>query len=292
MFYNDFIEKISKRFETRFNEIDPEWNFDIGNEFEVCLATLFSEILPEKYGVCRGFVTPKSGAPKGDDIIIYDQVSVPLIRPPIEQQFVRKENVPLEATYAYVEAKNTIEIKNSEERNYIVKAVKQTAEIKNLERVERKFNELVKGVNFENHSSTIRKGWPTIWNPMFTAVFARGARIDGKLVDDPHTIKSVLKNLELPKNSPDLLVIGPNLILVPHVREDKTDTYFSPFLMEDTGTLLMWEVPGLAYGAGLASILYALQNIRLGEMPWRDVIHEVIGDAIKRSNDRKKAANK
>ena len=276
--YQNFVEKISQRFMARFDEIDPQWNFDIGTEFEITLATLISEILPNKYGVCRGFVTPKVGTPKGDDIIIYDQMSVPLIRPETGYQFTRKENVPLDATYAYIEAKNTVELVDNKKKTFIKKAIQQTQAVKTLDRADRPLKRISDFVNLgRDLKIESGKGLPKIRNPMLTVVFARGARINGTLEKDPEKIIDSLVNPDIWKNAPDLLVIGNDLLIIPIFTdsEDGTKSYKSPFLVEDC-TLTIFRARGLAYGVGVVSILNALQNITLELMPWSNVISDAL----------------
>jgi len=262
MIYKNYVEKISNRFQSRFDEIDPMWNFDQGNEFEIELATLIDELLPDKYGVCRGFVTPKSGTPKGDDIVIYDKLNVPLLRPPNNFRFTRKEYVPLEATYAYIEAKNTIELKNKSKSTYIGKALKQVSDIKKLKRKSRKLEDVIDGFNLKNIKATKPVGSPQILNPMFTVLFCRGVRINGKLEKNIDEIKKHLPE-DTGKYGPDLIILGPNIGITPHfIDTDKEGithsiSYETPFCIEDRHRMLVYEMPKTAYGFGLSSLLYA-----------------------------------
>ncbi|MBR9847314.1 MAG: hypothetical protein GYB35_14970 [Algicola sp.] len=290
MMYNNYIKKISDRFESRFNEIDPEWNFDIGNEFEVELATLIDELLPDKFGVCRGFVTPMNGLAKGDDIIIYDKMNAPLVKPPNSQKFARKEYVPLEATYAYIEAKNTIELKNKNANTYIGKAIKQVADIKKLKRRSKPLSEIVRGADIQLLNLKNKIGKPKTLNPMFTAIIGRGVRINGKLETDIIKIKE-----NLPDNTgdygPDLIILGPNISLAPfYIDEQKTSktfgiNYESPFCIDDRHEMIVYQMTKMAYGFGLCSLLYALDYIKLDNMPWNQVLGETfkVASSVKES---------
>ena len=147
MKYKNFLERVSSSFQARVNEIITEWNFDQGNEFETVVGLILREMLPEKYGICRGFVTPEDGDPKGDDLIIYDRLSAPLLRPTNGFEFTRKEYVPVESVYAYIEVKKTIQISEKSSGNSLAKAIKQVREVKEIARKTRALNEIVDNIN-------------------------------------------------------------------------------------------------------------------------------------------------
>ncbi|WP_445956737.1 DUF6602 domain-containing protein [Yeosuana sp.] len=293
MIYDNYIKKISDRFEKRFSEIDPQWNFDMGNEFETELATVIEELLPDKFGVCKGFVTPMEGNSRGDDIIIYDKMNVPLIKPPNTHKFTRKESVPLEATYTYIEAKNTIELKDTTVGTYIGKALNQVSQIKRLERRPRPFAKIIEGFNLENIKFERNIGSPQILNPMYTVLFARGARINGELVTDIKKIKEYLP-VDYGEFGPDLIILGPNFGIAPYYvdRNEKSKSYGTyyetPFCIRGRHEMIIYEMPEMAYGFGLCSLLHALQLIKLDSMPWRKVLGEIIVEADKRSMKNRK----
>lgn len=292
MFYNNYIERISKRFKSRFDEIDPQWNFDIGNEFELELATLLDELLPDKYGICRGFVTPLEGEAKGDDIIIYDKLNFPLLKPTTTSKFTKKESVPLEATYAYIEAKNTVELVDENKSTFIGKAIKQVADVKNLERLGRPHEQILNNFNFKGFVAKPQRGWPSILNPLFSILFARGVRINGDLVEDIETIKAHLP-ADTGDNGPDLIILGPSLGIVPHLvtRNEKKEVieirYESPFCDDNRHELLSYEMPNKAYGFGISSLMYALEFIQLTTLPWNRVLSEVLYEAAEISKKRR-----
>ena len=124
MKYRNYISRLSTRAKYLFDEIDIVHNFENGTEFETTLAGILENLLPDKYGVCRGYVTPEDGDPAGDDIIIYDRSSFPLIRSRKSGSFLDKEYIPAEAAYAYIEAKNTLEIEDNKRGTYIGKALR------------------------------------------------------------------------------------------------------------------------------------------------------------------------
>ena len=288
--YSGYLRKISSRFKTRFDEILPHWNFDQGNEFEVELCTLLSELLPDKYGVCKGFITPietsKSEEITSDDIIIYDKLTAPLLRPPTKHPFTRRESVPVEAVYAYIEAKNTIELKDKGKGTFIGKAREQVKQIKSLSRPDRTYEQFFDNVRLSADEIQRKEFHPDILNPMFTAIFARGVRIDGEIADKEQDIPRIRELLEQDSELDevaDLVVLGENIVLIP-VRpghNGRKDTYEYPILKKGRHELGIQIQPGEAYGIGLVSIIDALSRIRLGPVPWI----EVIGDAFKRSKN-------
>lgn len=277
MKYNDYIKKLSTRFLARLDEIDPQFNFDIGNEFEIHLGGLLQELLPNKYGICRGFVTPLDGQAKGDDIIIYDHQSYPNLKPNSASKFTIKENIPVDSVYAYLEAKNTIEIKKDSVGTYWGKAIKQTQDVKNIYREPRNSNEIIDGVTLgENLTIPLRKSFPEICNPMYTAIICRGIRENGKIITDHQEIKRKLIGLKYPNdNPPDLIIIGNDLAIFPSLIEPEKQTLESPFFIKGRHSLVTVIMPEMAFGFGMAMIQWALQNIKLKDINWKLVLGEV-----------------
>lgn len=112
--YKDLINRISLRAEAIFGEIESIYNFDNGDEFEIAVCKLLLTILPEKFRVCRGHVITKDDHESGDDIIIYDKHNFPLLRLLNEDTLWRKQHVPVEAVYCYIETKHTIYVNGDE----------------------------------------------------------------------------------------------------------------------------------------------------------------------------------
>src|SRR5690554_797229 len=106
--YDNFVENLSNKFHSRLEEISSDYNFDLGDEFEIAICEALRSFLPIKYGICRGFVVDSEGCKEGDDIIIFDQVNYPTIKLNKKDDYSRKENIPIEAVCAYIEAKHTL----------------------------------------------------------------------------------------------------------------------------------------------------------------------------------------
>lgn len=293
MRYQDYLKNISKRFSSRFDEIDPQWNFDLGHEFEIALASVISELLPDKYGVCRGFVTPENSDPKGDDIIIYDKLAAPMLRPPLNYEFTRKEYVPIEATYAYIEAKNTLELEDTNKKTYIHKAIDQVRAVKCLTREPRPLDKFIDGISVNGVKASRPEGFPQTFNPLYTILFARGVRINGNLEEDPYIIKRAIHGMNTGKNGPDLIILGKDLVLTPmHLTNGESGNsqslvYETPFCIDDRHTLMAWVMSDVAYGFGLATLLHALQFIKLNEMPWLRILQEPLDKASAESVKRR-----
>ncbi len=77
---------------------------------------------------------------------------------------------------------------------------------------------------------------------------------------------------------PDLVVAGDDVVGLPFVTSDieKLDIYRSPFTVTDS-KIRLHERCGLAFAIGLCSLMYALGTIRLGIMPWPEIIADAIG---------------
>ena len=106
--YNDYIKTISIRFENLLKEMATEYNFDNGLELEIAICTVLRAIRPERYGVSRGFILTADGNMARDDIIIHERSRFRLLRLINESDFCRKQQVPVESVYTYIEAKHSL----------------------------------------------------------------------------------------------------------------------------------------------------------------------------------------
>lgn len=97
--YNDFVKKTAAKFDRIMSDMEAVYNFDSGDEFELAICDMLRSILPQRFGICRGFVVSENGSVAGDDIIIYEQQQYPTFRQ--VEKFGRKEQIPIEAVFAY-----------------------------------------------------------------------------------------------------------------------------------------------------------------------------------------------
>ena len=286
--YNDFVAKINIRVEAILNEIETIYNFDVGDEFEIGICKLLKTFLPEKYGVCRGHIITRDGAQAGDDIIIYDKHRFPILRMLNEDSLWRKQFIPVEAVYAYIEAKNTLHVEGDmSDGQSLMKAVNQVHLAKSLARSPKHIGDIDRYVKF-NSASQGSLGWPKVRNPMYGCILARNIKLNRssreQLADptplhlqcNPRTdSNSPLYVSDL--NFPDLIIGGKDHVVVPAIG----GSFTSPFLVK--GESSMNHIPniqGKAFGIGLSTIIYALNAIDLKDMYWPAIIANATGTIL------------
>ena len=269
--YNNFLSNISKKFLKNFDEISAIYNFDNGDEFEITLCKSLRSILPQFYGICRGSIFSSDGNFVGDDIIIYDQHHFPTLRLLEDNTFAQKQQIPFEAVFAYIEAKNTLII-NGEGGNTIHKAWNQCRAVKSLLRKEVKYSKY--SVNNIPFLKPLPQ-WPTIGNPIYTAIFARGIRLNAnsQILTPAENgyiqLLDKIKTLEQNKQ-PDMIIADYNTLLIPIINQ----RIESPFYIENTSSFSAHISNELAYGIGLSYMFYAFDNIKLGKMYWPKIISD------------------
>lgn len=258
--YGGYIERLSRKVEARLTDIEAIFNFDLGAEFEVAMCALLEDILPAKFGVCRGFVITEDGRSAGDDLIIYDKLSCPMLRANISRQYSIKEQIPVEAVYAYIECKHSIS-----ESSVVEKAILQTKKVKELILSRRSRANPEYENNGPIYNGKIRdwpRSYPPIQNQPFCAIFA-------KTFDPIVPIESQHQPL-----NPDLLVLGPNYIATQSVVLGPDgvkgalfydDKYWSGLRIEST--------TGNAFGIGLVTLLQALSWIKLEPIDWSNTLN-------------------
>jgi len=64
--YNNWLHGVATRFQKKFDDISAEFNFELGPEFEIAICKVLQDLLPRRFGVCRGFVVGQSGDLAGD----------------------------------------------------------------------------------------------------------------------------------------------------------------------------------------------------------------------------------
>lgn len=279
--YNNFVKKLSERFKEQLSKIEVEYNFDYGPEFEIALCRLLSSALPQKFGICRGFLVDASGKMAGDDIILYAHDRFPTLRQGLGLDFTVKDQIPIEAAYAYIEAKHTLVLQGNDPSS-LQKAVKQVAKVKEL--CARR--EPVELASFDPYVENLFKVNPSleykIRNPMYGAVLARQVRLEGKseILSNPDEIDKLIKedlqDLVLNRDyAPDLIIAGNHNIVVPALmRPDGLCTY-SQFFSEGKifGSRI---VPDISFGIGLVCLFFALDWIRLGKFPWPQLFSDAL----------------
>jgi len=272
--YGNFIEQISKEALRSFDTILATHNFENGPEFEIALCKILQLLLPKKYKVCRGYVVAATNEKAGDDIIIYDQGAFPKIRI-IEDDLAVKQYIPIEAVYAYIEAKHTLWLDGKNEN--LTKACDQIVKVKSLTRPSLSFESL-NGYNIKaegNIKITVsgRKNWPNCQNPLFTCIMSRDVK---KAPKQPITLEDFEGSLnlipEMSQKKVDLIVAGDQFIGIPCI----SNVIVSPFLLETDSQRALFETPN-SFGVGFSILMWALANIKLGNIDYSQMIGSALG---------------
>ena len=219
------------------------------------------------------------GTTKGDDIIIFDQERFPTLRLLPKEDYSIKEQIPIEAIYAYIEAKHTLTDES------FAKSVKQIIEVKKLcarrEKVGIYQNDpyiaaSLKALYAVDHLPNYR-------NPVFTMIFSRFAK-NAKYSKSDTALNSIdlflrQQLLELTKEDyeffPELIVAGNSNFLSTSFKrgEENKPTIFHLSDRPSSGYQVI-EQPNLAFGISFAHLMAAIDWIRLGKMPWEEIINE------------------
>ncbi|HCQ13811.1 DUF6602 domain-containing protein [Flavobacterium sp.] len=281
--YDDFILKLSERFNRRLEDIENDYNFELGDEFEFAICDILKDLLPSKFGVTRGFVVTKDGLKGGDDIIIYDRNKFPTLRNRDRNEYYRLENIPVEAVYAYIEAKNTIKYEFEKKDCVFFKAFEQATNVKKLIATRESsnilsFNPYFKESPFLTKEIKKSKLLPSINNPAFTCIVSRNFDFKSPTITTPDefTVEFLIENILIPKQEiiPDIIVLNKDIVMYPRIFEDgqfKESVLFNHNEKDNLSYQIIVR-KNIAYGIFLSHLLFALDWIKLGKMPW-DLIH-------------------
>lgn len=276
MAYDDFLKNINEKFQALFTEISAEYNFDNGLEFEIALCKAFRIILPIKFGICRGFVVSKQGDKAGDDIIIYDQERYPTLRLLEDNTFAQKQKVPVEAVYAYIEAKHTLYLEGDGGQS-LQKSLNQIKAVKSIPREKVPMTQITPQTSILSYQANRPAYWPNYRNPLYTAIISRNVCIN--TTDKSSDIATIHNNmrgrcilLSQETNIPDLIIASSNIVAIPSVGTQIE----SPFFMEGKSLLIAFKAFGEAFGIGLTNMMYAFDHIALGCIHWPTVLAEAL----------------
>lgn len=215
--YDNYVREISERFDQALARIKAEHNFEYGAEFEIAICKTLRAVLPQKYGICRGYVVSPLGEKAGDDIILYDRMRFPTLRALETDNFASKEQVPVEAVYAYIEAKHSICIEGDGGTSF-QKALNQVGQVKML--CDRRQSVPLFESDLNQNTKLAPTGWPEIRNPAYGIIICRHVRVkEGTpVLDDP---KTILRHLVPARATtlvpPDFCVFGKNNMFIPVV---------------------------------------------------------------------------
>jgi hypothetical protein len=273
MAYSVFVENISNAIEDKMKQMSSIYNFDNGPEFEIALCELLRQILPDKYGICRGFVVTENIQTEGDDIIIYDRDRFPTLRL-FSNSFDKKQQVPIEAVYCYIEVKHTLILQDSDSGQSLYKALSQVHKIKSLPREKRPLFSIDHYTVLTDYMQTGRSDWPDFDNPIFGAIIARHVKVDTSSKTNGIIDPEIFSKCKVPPNVvyPDLVVMGHEDLLFPGLSTQDKITYASPFFIPGKSTMIHKKTKTSALSVGILMMLFALDNIKLGKMPYETMI--------------------
>ena len=265
MLYDGWLGKIAKRFQEEFDRIEAVYNFDPGPEFEIAICEVLRKLLPQRFGICRGFVIGRDGRKAGDDIIIFDANRFPTIRGLLG--LARKEGVPAEAVLAYIEAKHTLYAVGEEKtkQQSLVKASRQVESVKTIPRERNTFTPSYKDIASRKWMHRSSEGLDHC-NPFYGAVWAR--TLVGTAADVYRQLPEIGR-----ASGPDVIVAGSTIVL-PGVSKDGFSD-LRPFLGGDATLGVSESVPN-PFGIALAHLIWAIEQIQLGDLPWPEMIIEAL----------------
>lgn len=264
--YDGFLTTLVERFDQHLNRIKIEHNFDYGNEFEIAICEVLREVLPSRVGICRGFIVAEDGTKAGDDIVLFDAMRFPTLRL-LGGDLARKEQVPVEAVLAYIEAKHTLYL-DGDSGQSLAKALSQIAAVKRLKREPVGYRQMGLVELPSNYNVTIDSGWPAIRNPLLCAIWAPNVHTGNR----GENAESLLRRtVELTGSLTDMkcadLIAAGRLLAAPATVTGPGRNAARPFLTSKT------ELMGSTYenrtlGLAVFYLMWAIEWIELGLMPW------------------------
>lgn len=276
MVYRKAIDRYSKLVQAELSKMEAIYNFDIGDEFEIACCQIIQALLPYKYGICRGHLITKDDQQAGDDLIIFDQQYAPTLRLLPKGDFSRKEFVPVESVYAYIEVKHKLVLEGENEN--FAKALSQVEKVKALPRKKRSHNEVIRGFDLEGFPLEVMDFLdPECANPMYGVILSRH-------IEQTSDIREKLKTTNAEeKLSPDLIIAGSQYIGLPMQKKDNNIASFRVF-RHISNCFSIREVSNNALAIGLLSLLNALECIDLGAINWRTAIINQLNCGMKTDN--------
>ncbi|MEZ4682090.1 MAG: DUF6602 domain-containing protein [Caldilineaceae bacterium] len=281
--YRNFAGTLALRLESSLSLIQAGHNFEYGPEFEITLCDMLRSVLPNNYGIARGFLTTENSTIAGDDIIIYERSRFPALALREQDNFARKEFIPVEAAYCYIEAKHTV-VLDDDGPSSLKKAYAQVAAAKNSWNCAPVSpNQLKPYTSTENGIKVnVPPECPKILNPPYGMILARQVRIGprGDIVSDPAVIDEALQKFTLPDGPPpDLISLGASNVCVPTLTNEANEIMLrSPFYIEGRSKLVSRVVENkYAFSVAFMSLMAALDWIELGVLPWHRIIVDALG---------------
>lgn len=290
-YYGGWFGKIAERLDDEFRQIRSIKNIELGEEFEIALCRALRRLLPERVGVCRGWIVDAPGNVAGDDIIVYDAARFPTLRM-LGRAAEAKEQVPAEAVLAYIEAKHTLYARANVPKKHcgqaIAKACAQVASVKSLCREPVSLETFAPRFQAPRGTFKQRLGFPAIRNPWYAAVWALNLVVDKPLRQTPASALSLcVERLErdgaLWPMLPDVIAAG-SVIMMPIVQDGLVGHFLArPTIAEDTR--LSFTQGAAALGAAVLHLTWAIEDIMLGEIPWVNMMQNHLAHAEEQNGE-------
>jgi hypothetical protein len=279
--YGGWLTKIAQRFQHAIDGMQAIYNFEYGDEFEIAVCQVLRGVLPQRVGVCRGFVVPREGEPAGDDIIIFDKARFPTLRA-LDGALDRKEHVPAEAVLVYIEAKHTLKV--VEPKSTLRTAIHQVGHVKVVPRPSVPLEQ----ISFEPNCRLVpplnvaipEVGFPNNRNPWYGAIFARHLDVSGYGFDTTPPRQILMNELLLLRADeqgirlPDCIAAG-NTIGLPFHRQ--VDPYGIPHaatrpMLTDQTELLFFDCDGPTLGLAVVQLLWAMEFMLPAPIKWTELV--------------------
>jgi hypothetical protein len=275
--YDDYVKRLADQFDANLTQISVGYNFDYGDEYEIAICKTLRSVLPDKYGICRGYLVAADGRIAGDDIIIYDKFHLPLLRPLDGEQYAQKQKVPVESVYAYIEAKHGLVLEGNGQGS-ISKAFEQVGRVKELLNTRQAV--ALRTINRFIHLPTTPatpEGYPDRRNPSYAMIFARHVkqRANDAPIDDATEILEGLKSIDLDVKSdaaPDLIVLGKSCLIHPVGGTEDKPVCRSPFYGSTGNRYLTQKPVDRSFGVALLFLMAALEYMEVGRMNWGELV--------------------
>jgi hypothetical protein len=271
--YDDYILSLAEKIDAKLKSIRAVYNFELGAEFELAICELLIEFLPEKYGVCRGFVVDKNGIHAGDDIIVFDKQNFPTLRG-LNNNFTKKEKVPIEAVYAYFEAKHSLDIDVTNIKSSFNKALQQVGEVKRLILTREKYGLSQNDAYhvFSNPDKIPKHIYPSR-NPVFTMIISNNVTYGGKKIESDSVtqhLNSFICMAKIDESFPEGIVVGENHYLSTSLYGMHCSRFVLP---EQNNQYFLINQQSLSLAIGIVHLYSAIDFIRLGRMPWEEIFN-------------------
>ncbi|WP_437748030.1 DUF6602 domain-containing protein [Sorangium sp. So ce302] len=275
-FYDGWSEEIVEHLEDEFRKLRALATLELGPELEIAMCHALRKFLPERAGVCRGWVVDVTGDKQGEDIIIYDAARFPTLRG-LGGDLAIRERVPAEAVLAYIEVKHTLyaqaKVPAKSQGQSVVKACRQVAAVKRLTRAPVPLKMIAPRISLEDGAIQRDRGFPAIRNPWYAAIWALNLRVDKALEGNPaeavkRRVAGARRAGTRVEHLPDVIAAGPVLMTPAIAAAGALEP--RPFTTPDTELIFTNGMKAL--GAAMEHLTWAIDDILLGEIPWRRML--------------------